>query len=68
MKAGSYEDIEVTFVVTYGAKGAKNRKKEQFLSEDNAVEFFREKEKAGLYCDAFREEVRTITTINRLTK
>jgi hypothetical protein len=58
----------VTYIVTYGAKGAKNRKSDRFLKEDNAVEFFKEKEKAGLYCDAFREEVKTITTMTKLTK
>lgn len=64
----TYEETEVNYIVRYGAKNVKNRKTEQFLSEDDAAKFFREKEKAGLYCDAFREEVRTITTMTKLTK
>jgi hypothetical protein len=63
--ATAQETKEVKYEVKFGSKKESDRETKTFTEQDKAIEFFKEKDKAGFHVDAY--EVETVVKRKKLT-
>lgn len=61
------ETITIKYIVHYGPKKLKDRKKAEFDNESDAADFFKRKSDAGYHVDAFKETVTINTFVEKLS-
>lgn len=66
-KPTSSNIINTYYEVHYGRKPMKDRKSATFSNEDDANQFFLDKDELGFHVDAFKITTHTITNVEKLT-
>lgn len=66
MKNDHQSESTLKYEVKYGPKKETDRETKQFSDETQAINFFNEKDKAGMHVDAYTVE--TVVTRKKLTK
>lgn len=63
---GTTHDVQVTYIIYYGAASYRDRKCRTFYDEHSAHKFFTEKLQANLHVSAYKETVKTTRIVERI--